>query len=365
MQKKLIALAVAGLVSSGAMAQVTFYGVFDAAVMRVTGEQTTGDDLAFNGVNGGNLSGNRLGFNAEEDLGGGLKAVGKFELGSLNIDNTGSAGAASGSSAAAPGNGITGTRQSYLGLSSASMGTLVTGRLQTPGYDVGAKHDALGAGTFSPYATLAGNAGGSNTITSGGDTTRVNNGIAYISPKLADSVVVKVAAARTVSELSTAAANGDVLGVGVEFSKGPLDISAVLHTVSEFGAATRDLDEMIIGVNYNLGVAKLMASYISTTDTTGSVEIKGSMFQVGAQIPMGSGTIKVAYGSADNDGAAATDAATTFGIDYEHAFGKRTTGYVGLNMTDVGGHTGTSIAGVTAGKDKSITAIGAGLRLTF
>jgi predicted porin len=349
MQKKLIALAVAALASTGAMAQVTFYGVLDAGVLRATGQQAVGADQKFNGINTANLSGSRLGFTAEEDLGDGLKAVGRAEFGTLNIDNAA--------------NNIGNTRQSFVGLSSATAGTLVFGRVQTPGYDAGAKHDALGCAVFSPYATLATSAAGSQTITCGGATGRVNNAIGYVSPKLGGAVV-KAVAARNTSELNTAAANGDVAGLGVEFSAGPLDVSGVVTKTSEF-SATSDHTDAMIGVNYNLGVAKVMAMFLSTKrDNNTGADVKGKLFQVGVQVPVGKGTVKVAVGAADTD-VANTDAAKTFGIDYEHAFGKRTTGFVGVNHTKVGDFTGTTIAGVAASADKAINAFGAGVRLTF
>lgn len=352
MQKKLIALAVAALASSGAMAQVTFYGVFDAGIARVSGERTTGDDQKFNGINSGNLSGNRLGFTAEEDLGDGLKAIGRFEMGSLSLD-AGSGGA----------NGIDSTRQSFVGLSSGA-GTLVLGRLQTPGYDAGIKHDALAGGSvFSPFGAMANSAAGAQTITNGGTLGRVNNAIGYISPKLGGAVV-KAAVARATSELSTATANGDAITVGVEFVQGPIEVSAVVARVDELGAATTDHNEAMIGFNYNLGVAKLMAEFISTSTDASGAETKGKFFQIGAVVPVGKGNIKVAYGTGDKD-TANTDAAKMFGIDYEHAFGKRTTGYVGVSRVDVGDFTTTSIAGITASADKAITAFAAGLRLTF
>ena len=47
MQKKLIALAVAGLVSTGAMAQVTMYGVADGTfdMIKVSGSATAGNNV--------------------------------------------------------------------------------------------------------------------------------------------------------------------------------------------------------------------------------------------------------------------------------------------------------------------------------
>jgi predicted porin len=382
MQKKLIALAVAALASTGAMAQVTFYGVLDAGVVSATGKGANGAaDQKFNGIAGGVLSGNRLGFTAEEDLGEGLKAVGRFEFGTLNIDDTGAAttkdvvtsnatNAPSGTTptaaitAPAQGNGINGTRQSFVGLNSAAVGQLVFGRIQTPGFDIATKHDGLtGSTVFSPLHMLAPTVASSQTIHNGA---RVNNAIYYTSPKIAGSTTVKAAVARNNSELSTAAFNGDLATIGVEFSQGPLDISAVYSNIDEF-SATADHSEYMVGVNYNLGVAKVLTQYIGTErDNVTTADVKGKFFEVGVQVPVGKGTVKVAVGRAETDEAAKPDAATLFGIDYEHAFGKRTTGFVGLSQTKVGSfNAAVKVAGVAASKDESITAVGAGLRLTF
>jgi predicted porin len=370
MEKKLISLAVAALASTGAMAQVTFYGVLDAGVFRTSGEQATGSDLTFTGVTGGNLSGNRLGLAVEEDLGGGMKAVGRFEFGSLRIDDT------SDDLVNDAGNGINNTRQSYVGVAFDSIGSFIVGRLQGPGYDIGVKHDPLGSAIFGPFAMLANGAAGSRTITTGGQNSRVNNGFEYISPKLAGAVTIKALAARTNpdGELSTTPADADVYGIGAEYSAGPLEVSGVyefIDQISVVGPDTADHWDALIGVNYNFGAAKLFASYLwNKRENPIGNEIKGKFYQLGVHFPLGAGTIKAAVGHGDTDHVSAIDAsdpdaATSFAIDYEHEFGKRTTGWVGLNYTRVGGQTGVTLTGVSASVDNDIQGIGAGLRLKF
>ena len=93
MQKKLIALAVAGLASTAAFAQtnVTIYGLVDYGyAYRFDGrglDSTTnlinnaGKPNSASQLNGGQQSGNRLGFKGTEDLGNGLKAVFLLEQG--------------------------------------------------------------------------------------------------------------------------------------------------------------------------------------------------------------------------------------------------------------------------------------------
>lgn len=74
MQKKIIALAVAGLVSGAAFAQsnVTIYGILDAGV-KYDGGAATGSKNGF-GTQSGSLDDSRIGFKGTEDLGNGLKA---------------------------------------------------------------------------------------------------------------------------------------------------------------------------------------------------------------------------------------------------------------------------------------------------
>jgi predicted porin len=91
MQKKMIALAVAGLASTGAFAQanVTVYGVADASfdVVRISGDAN--NELG----NTTRVSTNSsvLGFKGAEKLGNGLTAVFQYES-SVGFDNGGCLG---------------------------------------------------------------------------------------------------------------------------------------------------------------------------------------------------------------------------------------------------------------------------------
>jgi predicted porin len=104
MQKKLIALAVAGLASTGAFAQanVTVYGVADApstSFVFPTRQQRTGQHHpCFHQLF-------LIGFKGAEALGNGLTAVFQFESG-VGFDNNGGLGA---------------SRDSFVGLPAASV----------------------------------------------------------------------------------------------------------------------------------------------------------------------------------------------------------------------------------------------------
>ena len=81
MQKKIIALAVAGLVSGAAFAQsnVVIYGIADAGY--VYASKNTADNVKSQSrIYSGGQSGSRLGFRGTEDLGNGLSANFRLEI---------------------------------------------------------------------------------------------------------------------------------------------------------------------------------------------------------------------------------------------------------------------------------------------
>ena len=75
MQKKIIALAVAGLVSGAAFAQsnVTLYGIVDMGY-QYSWDNNSDHAKSKSDVKSGGLDGSRVGVKGEEDLGNGLKA---------------------------------------------------------------------------------------------------------------------------------------------------------------------------------------------------------------------------------------------------------------------------------------------------
>ena len=151
MQKKIIALAVAGLASSAAFAQtnVVVYGVADGSFdyvwqsgsksisqsASVTRNNATGlvtatgtvfqsqdNDLSTTRVS---QNSSYLGFKGSEDLGNGLKAIFQYET-TVNFDS---------------GTGFGGSRDSFVGVSHANAGTIVFGNLTGPTRALGAALD--------------------------------------------------------------------------------------------------------------------------------------------------------------------------------------------------------------------------------
>ena len=159
MQKKIIALAVAGLVSGAAFAQsnVEIYGSIDMGYLYQGDNKVSGvDDRS--AMDSGIGKANRLGFKGTEDLGNGLKASFTYEMGLNGGDGKDFMAS-------------TQNRQSFLALS-GNWGTVAAGRQYTPQH--------LFYGAADPfYNDNIGQVG--NVIIKD---TRLDNLVAYVSPEL-------------------------------------------------------------------------------------------------------------------------------------------------------------------------------------
>src|SRR5574338_760341 len=157
MQKKLIALAVAGLVSVPAFAQsnVTIYGIVDMGYA-YRGDNVVDGVKNRNGIDSGIANGSRLGFKGTEDLGNGMKAGFVLEQGIL---------ADTGSSA----QGRTFGRQSFAYLG-GNFGTVGLGRQYAPQFVL--------LDSLDPFGT--GHVGASNNIYA--IEVRLDNLVSYTSP---------------------------------------------------------------------------------------------------------------------------------------------------------------------------------------
>lgn len=301
MQKKLIALAVAGLVSAPVFAQsnVTIYGIADAFI--AVGDQ---GDADINAVQSGGLSGSRLGFRGTEDLGNGLKAVFTYEQG-YNVDD---------------GTGLGGnSRQSFVGLA-GNFGSVTLGRQYAPGFDY--QKDALASSQISPQALLSSAAG--STIQPGGNA-RWSNSIAYNGEF--GAVKARAIYSLRAVEVGDDPADDDAFGLGLDYNNGGLGLAAVYqHVNREVGD---DQKEWFLGASYNFGVATLAGSYQHGEGTSLGTDF--DLWQLGVIVPVGNGNIHAAYGLLDGDNGGESE---SFALAYTHALSKRTTAYAGYNHVE-------------------------------
>jgi predicted porin len=312
MQKKLIALAVAGLAAAPVFAQsnVTIYGVVDAGLGIGHADQTE-----FRGVVGGVLSGNRIGFKGAEDLGNGLKAVFQLEQG-FNVDD----GTFHQSTRQF-------SRQAYVGLQGA-FGTVSLGRQYAPGYFAG--YDAALSSNVSPQSIFSNNAGLSITPNSGA---RWNNSIAYNGSFSGLGIKAIYSANDTEAAIDTPAID-DKWGVGVDYANGPFKVGAVFQFLHQ---ANDNQREWYIGGGYDFGFLEVDASYqagrgVDYSVPAGSVADQAvRLWNVGVIVPVGAaGKVHVDYGRFSNKDTDDLDA-RGWTLMYTHALSKRTTGYVAYN----------------------------------
>lgn len=381
MQKKLIALAVAGLASTAAFAQtnVTIYGVADAGYVYGSGDRSVanGNNANFAGIQSGLLAGSRIGFKGEEALGNGLKTVFTLEYG-LDID--GNFGIGTGSLPA---------RQQFVGLSHNKLGTVALGRQYAPAFGASFRNDAFmsstGIGSLSRL-TLVGN----NTI-SGTNGARWDNAVTYTSPNWSGFTVSGIASFSENAQQTTARGDGvsrgnnHKFGVGLNYANGPLNLDAVYQTrqgatalavagPTSFStipgwANTQDsINEWYLGGSYDFKVVKLYASYQDQNDHNGTsrTEAGNNIWQVSAAVPVfGNGSVRVGYSRLSFDRSNAGDI-SAWNVMYLHSLSKRTSLYTGVTRFDNDNNAlaAASNSGVGAVGEKNFT-FAAGISHTF
>jgi predicted porin len=175
MQKKLIAVAVAGLVSGAAFAQsnVTIYGVGDATfdVVSATGATATNANLPSR--NRTTFNSSYIGFKGAESLGNGLTAVFQFETG-IGENPTGSFNSTTGQTYGWAG------RDTMVAIA-GGFGTLAFGNVTGPTRLLGSVMDPNAGSTgIGANTALLGKLGGGSGA--GVFDQRIANAVAYISP---------------------------------------------------------------------------------------------------------------------------------------------------------------------------------------
>ncbi|SBT07158.1 Porin Gram-negative type [Candidatus Accumulibacter aalborgensis] len=404
MQKKLIALAVASLASGAAFAQtnVTMYGIADVGYIYSSGDAYRGPNgnissgsNAFSGLQSGILSGSRLGFRGEEALGNGLKAVFTLEY-SLNLDNNTGVGSGTGGLYA---------RQQFVGLSSATLGTVALGRQYSPGYIATVNNDPLGGALVESQSYLSAQA--KMTITPN-SAARWNNAITYTSPNWSGFSAKGIYAFG-----ETAAANGSyndkltdinanqMFGLGFNYANGPLNVDLVYQSRMNVVNADKslvtgnyppgtdnDINEYYVGASYDFKMVKIMGSYQKQNDKNWT-NFDSNLWSLGAVIPvLSASNIHLAYaqlnmdqnscgllGTGNGNVCGLTGSTNSATLAWTTALSKRTTLYAGYvwndndkkSITPTTGGLGSSagpVAGIGALGQTNNTLL-AGIRHTF
>jgi predicted porin len=382
MKKSLIALAALAAVSAAsAQSSVTLYGVLDIGYGSQTTEQratATGTaQLKSRGVMDGANAGNRIGFRGTEDLGGGLKAnfvveqginptggglfAGRAATGAQQVaypaaftNNLGAVGAAPAASSISAST----NRQTYIGLSGATWGTVNIGYQYTNLYELGtlSGYNIGSEGVPGAYSShLFG-----NTYLGG---TRAN-GLTYISPNFGGFTVrvqyganagnMEIANNTTAAGVQSFAegrrwslmgqyANGP-LSAALAYTSNRVNTTAAVAPATATGASrTGNLTQL--GASYDFGVVKLAGTYNTGRDggigaanfgAAAGTSTAYRAYQLGLSAPFGALVPYITYGRAyattDGVGARAIDIKQAQ-IGARYSLSKRTTAYAFYGTT--------------------------------
>jgi len=342
MQKKIIALAIAGLASTAAFAQsnVTIYGRMDFG-----GVYRTSDSGAVPNTEGkyefgsGVQLGSRIGFKGVEDLGNGLKAIFESEYG-LGIDQT-----ATGTTAATWTN-----RHSYVGLT-GGFGTVVGGRLDGVRYGVFNAFDPFAGGTIGNFTQMT------------HQVDRADNAVAYISPNFGGFGVV-LAYATNIAGPETVANNADssLETIMLTYDNGPIAARLDYEQVPTPGTSGNKTWVATGAFSYDFGVVKLSAlldQIKNESPVVGSpATLKEQAWLVGARAPIGKFTAKAMIGCVRDKSlnGAGVDVDKNNSIKWalgtDYALSKRTNLYLDYGQIHNGANaarTITSAANITVG----------------
>lgn len=317
MQKKLIALTVAGLTVSPVFAQssIQIYGRVDASYIHRTHDAKAAlqDEE----------SGNRLGLLGEEDLGGGLKAF--FQLEERFKLDTG-----------ANKNSLRWDDKSWVGLRSNMLGEVMLGRVVSVLDTIyGGGFEAFGGDTIGQFAGSTSTLSTGNSRRAKGES-RINNGLRYTSPAFGG---VKLIAHYGLTEAQTGSQQTKVpYGVALTGAWGAAaaGIGWQKDAVDSVSGAAKPYKTWLVDGSYDFGAVKLVAGYARSKgyDTFDGVSSTNDFsharmvsYQVGAVVPVGPGSIRAALGRSHERNASG-DILPTYthaGVGYWHGLSKRTT----------------------------------------
>ena len=398
MQKKLIALAIAGL-SSAAFAQsnVTIYGVADVSFESVKAEGATAG-ASIPSRTRLSTNGSLIGFKGTEDLGDGLKAIYQFES-NVNTDSSPNTNVAanstgtttSGFNSIGATNSVFGSaRDTYAGLS-GNFGTVKLGYLSTPLRSMVRGFDVM------PGSTGVGEVGGVF-ATAGGTATTPSSllfrtqSVRYDSPDFSgfSGSLAYIPSEGKSNSAPTPVANEikpDGWNLGLNYAVGGLKVGYTYMKLNDAGTAAltdESIKTHILGASYDFGQGTtIVAQYQDTKDDQSTAAASGTLkrkaYWVAGKHVMGPHEFALAWAKAkdlegsDGLGVAAPGdtGAKQISLRYAYNFSKRTQVY-GIyskitNESAAGFDFGTATVGngvaISAGSDP--TAFGAGIRHTF
>jgi len=348
MNKKLVAVAVAGLLAAPLAAQaqnanVTLYGRLNLDFEVVNGRQADGTN-----PNVTRLSSNssRLGVRGTEALGGGLNAIFQIEQNvSGDTGNSSSSGFAS--------------RETFVGLQ-GTWGTFKMGKFLMPYDDMHPIFGNVPTYTTSILSTADLWAQGPQSKGTGGFDARLGNSLRYDSPVWAGfnfSTQVSLRDSSGFADVAPPAGdNGEhtaelrhayVWGAAGFYNNGPLQVGlAYERNVKVRGPGLSDSAATITGA-YNFGIIRPALVYERLDYDTPTGDLKRDLWGVSATAPIGPGVLYAFYADASNGKGGAAQGTRVGGLtagsdtgskqwelSYTYPLSKRTSVYAGYVKLD-------------------------------
>jgi len=349
MNKKLVAVAVAGVLAAPLAAQaqtanVTLYGRLNIDYELLTGKQADGSN-----PNVSRLSSNssRLGVRGTESLGGGLNAIFQIES---NV---------SGDTSNSSGSGLA-SRETFVGLQ-GSWGTFKMGKFLMPLDDLHPIFGNVPTYTTSILSTADLWAQGPQSKFGGGFDARLGNSLRYDSPVWSGfnfSSQISLRDSSGFADNNTGAApnfggdNGDhtqelrhayVWGLAGYYNNGPIQGGIGYEANNNVrGPGLSDYDITLTGA-YNFGVVRIAGVYERLKyDVATGGDLKRDFWGVSATAPIGPGALYAFYGQAQDGKGSSADGSRVGGltkgsnsgshqyeVSYTYPLSKRTQVYAG------------------------------------
>ncbi len=341
MNKKLVAVAVAGLLAAPLAAQaqtanVTLYGRLNLTLEAVSGRAVDPNLPVTSGPENRTIyrvssNSSRLGVRGTEALGGGLSAIFQIES-SISGDS---------------GGGTLAGRDTFVGLQ-GSWGTVKVGNFLAPYDDIHPIFGNVPTLTTSILSTAALWAQGSQSLANGGFDARLGNSIRYDSPRIGGFTgSVQIAAADTSnSTLAQQQRHAYIMSTGGFYSNGPFRVGVAYEGHYKIRGVNLDDQALSIAGSWNFGVVKIGGVYERLDYDTATGDLKRDFWGISATAPIGPGELYAFYGdAADGKGGAANGTtvgqltkgsetgASQWSLSYTYALSKRTLAYTGFVQT--------------------------------
>lgn len=335
----------------GSASAVSIYGVTDVGV--AVADNSGGHVGTL--LNSGGLQGSRLGFRGQEDVGGGLKAFFALEAG-IDMDQGTTQGTAFFN------------RQSFVGLQSATYGSLTLGRQYTPSYDflvtvglavnlgsVASAHDGIPGYVQGQPPTAAGR------FNNGLGANRASNSVKYLSPELNG---LSFSAMYAFGEVAGSSSAGRILGIAVRYQNEKDFLSFAYNETASASNQNLPVNKIyLVGGRYNFSMLYVNAYYTSQKNSGNVPGMNADVMSVMLSYPVENLVMTVGY-SHMNDKTKNNWDSDQYAIGTVYFLSKRTSLYSTLGYMSVknGGVAGQFFAKSDNGKQ---TQVAFGVRHVF